>query len=134
VYNGQANLEKEQLEGIGRSFYHDTKGVKSELFEGQSKESKAHGFGRTLKNNGDYHMGWYKEGKRHGYGKALTGTKTEEGLFKEDKYIGGDTPANRKKLGKEDEKTLEKFIDKNYLVHQQYPEELVIEDYIKNIK
>ena len=63
-------------------------------------------------------MGWYKEGKRHGYGKALTGTKTEEGLYMDDKFIGADSPANRKKLAKEDEKTLKKFIDKNYLVLQ----------------
>ena len=117
MYTGQANLEKEKLEGIGRSFFHDTQGSKSEVYEGQTKESKANGFGRTIKSNGDYYIGWYKEGKKHGYGKAVAGSKTEEGLFKDDKYIGADSAANRKKLAKENEKTLEKFIVQNYTVH-----------------
>ena len=48
IYNGQANLETNKLEGIGRAFFKDGSGDKSEVYEGQMTSSMAEGFGRTI--------------------------------------------------------------------------------------
>ena len=72
IYNGQADLDTNKLEGIGRAFFKDTSGDKSEVYEGQTSNSLANGFGRTILHNGDYYVGWYKGGKKHGYGKLTS--------------------------------------------------------------
>ena len=60
------------------------------MFEGQTVDGIANGFGRIMAHTGDYYIGWLLNGQRHGYGKTVFNDGNyEEGFFKNNDYLGG---------------------------------------------
>ena len=48
--------------GIGRLI------TKRNIYEGQWKDNKKHGYGREIYNDGSWYLGMWENGKKNGYG------------------------------------------------------------------
>ena len=57
------------MTGIGRLARVKDSGI--EIYEGQLTNGIPNGFGRTVFDNGSYHIGWYNDNKRCGFGKFI---------------------------------------------------------------
>ena len=67
------------------------------IWEGQFEDDKLNGFGRWLHSDGECYIGYWKDSKRHGYGKSMkTFGLAKEGLF--EYAVKGDPPKDPKDI------------------------------------